>query len=48
VLCAVQIMTFTVQQIYCFMSPERLPTDVGKWSCGSDLNDCLDLQEKEK
>lgn len=29
------------------MSPERLPTGVGTWSCGSDSNDHLDLKERE-
>lgn len=30
------------------MSPERLPAGIGKWSCGSDLNDHLDLQREEE
>jgi hypothetical protein len=41
--CAVRIMTFTVQQIYCFMNPERLLAAVTKWSRESDLNNCLHL-----
>jgi hypothetical protein len=30
------------------MSPERLPTGVAKWSCGSDLNDHSDLQGEKQ
>lgn len=40
-----QIMTFTVQQISCFTSPELLPAHVRKWSCETDLTNGLQLWE---